>query len=834
MSALTSHAPSISPASGAQTFPLTVTLTDTGDTSGTGPQGNTGIWYTTDGSTPVPGRRNREEVDSGGEHRASGAGTVKAVGMWGAQNQPRSYASGYGYIPSAVLSATYTAGGGGTTYNVDSTMAQSTVQSTINTAAAATGSTVQFAGGTYSNLTGTLTTPCTNGVIYQGTAITEPNEANVPAVIFNGPSQTTYTLTVPSNGTGNSSFTSGCQFKYLEFSGQHGGIFIHYPSSGINIQYDYFTLNDGAYAGGPGTAANQNIHVDGNCPSSGSGNLCGPSLGVSWLQVDSNVFYNQCATIRAHPNVDSQALCSGVWTFGYSNHEKFTNNIVDLIEEGFKWQEVYYQITNVTNNLDVENNRMLGQSRILTENQQATNGTAIFSHNAHYAPYNPGLYTFEDSLPGNGGFQVNDNVYEAGVFQVYGHYGYGLEIWGANATGQQNLFQGANTGFSPGACGAGFFCQGWGVIMGPGNTSQSWTNNYFSGTDVWNGNSNAPLNLAFQKEDGGAIPGPTLTPNTVVQTSTTLATTTPVISPNGGSFAGPVTVTLSDPDSAIRNLSIFYTTDGSTPAPFVIGGSAGTSQVYTAPFVVPLGTTVKAIAQWGIGANQGISFPSFGWVPSSVTAQTYSSGGTITLQTVTVSAPGGGPSVQVGSTLQLSATCNYSDGSTTPCNTLDIHGNVVTAWTPSNGNLTVNSSGLVTGQAIGTTTVTATVTGGTVSSPGLTVTVSASPLTLTSLTVATTGGVSSIMAASNNQLIATCHYNDGSSDDCTLIDGHGNDAGNFLSSNPASATVVSSTGLVTGVAAGSTNLTATVTPAPSMLGTEPPECNRLDQQRGDQ
>ncbi len=48
-----SVAPTISPSAGSQTFPLTVTLTDPGYTSGAQPLGNTSIYYTTDGSTPT-------------------------------------------------------------------------------------------------------------------------------------------------------------------------------------------------------------------------------------------------------------------------------------------------------------------------------------------------------------------------------------------------------------------------------------------------------------------------------------------------------------------------------------------------------------------------------------------------------------------------------------------------------------------------------------------------------------------------------------------------------------------------------------------------------------
>ena len=110
VSAVTSVAPTISPSGGAQTFPLTVTLTDKGNTSGAGPQGNTGIWYTTDGSNPVPGNGTAKYLASGGTFTLSAAATVKAVGMWGALNQPTSYPSGYGFVPSSVVTASFASG----------------------------------------------------------------------------------------------------------------------------------------------------------------------------------------------------------------------------------------------------------------------------------------------------------------------------------------------------------------------------------------------------------------------------------------------------------------------------------------------------------------------------------------------------------------------------------------------------------------------------------------------------------------------------------------------------------------------------------------------------
>ena len=103
--AQTSVAPTISPASGSFTGSQTVTFTASGSNRDT----NTGIWYTTDGSTPVPGSGTAQYIQSGGSVTVT-TNTVKAVGMWGAQNQPYSYPSGYGYVPSAVVTANYTSG----------------------------------------------------------------------------------------------------------------------------------------------------------------------------------------------------------------------------------------------------------------------------------------------------------------------------------------------------------------------------------------------------------------------------------------------------------------------------------------------------------------------------------------------------------------------------------------------------------------------------------------------------------------------------------------------------------------------------------------------------
>jgi len=119
----TSAAPSI-PASQSFGSSMTVTLS----TTGTNRDINTTDWCTTDGSTPVVGG---SAVSSGntaqpywtsvaaglapttitlGTITITSTTTVKCIGMWGAPNQPYAYPSGYSYVPSAVVSATYTGG----------------------------------------------------------------------------------------------------------------------------------------------------------------------------------------------------------------------------------------------------------------------------------------------------------------------------------------------------------------------------------------------------------------------------------------------------------------------------------------------------------------------------------------------------------------------------------------------------------------------------------------------------------------------------------------------------------------------------------------------------
>jgi hypothetical protein len=143
----------------------------------------------------------------------------------------------------------------------------------------------------------------------------------------------------------------------------------------------------------------------------------------------------------------------------------------------------------------------------------------------------------------------------------------------------------------------------------------------------------------------------------------------------------------------------------------------------------------------------------------------------------------------------------------------DLYGDAVSSWASNNTpvmtiqNVGAATPGLASAVSAGTAQAQATIDGSRVSNPW-TVTVSPVPLTLTGITLATTGGATGIFLGQTNQLIATCLYSDGSTTTCNTTDSDGNVASSYASSSTGHATVNTTSGLVTGVGAGSTNLTA--------------------------
>jgi hypothetical protein len=164
-----------------------------------------------------------------------------------------------------------------------------------------------------------------------------------------------------------------------------------------------------------------------------------------------------------------------------------------------------------------------------------------------------------------------------------------------------------------------------------------------------------------------------------------------------------------------------------------------------------------------------------------------------TLISIVVS-PATPPSLTVGSTQQFTATGNYSDGSTKNIT------NQVTWESTSPGIATITSGGLVNGIAAGSTTIIAALY--LVSSTPVNLTVgSGSMVMLTSIAV-TPGNPYNLSVGSTQQFTATGTYSDGSTEDITsAVTWNSSDTG---------VAIISPNGLATGVADGSTDITASL------------------------
>lgn len=146
--------------------------------------------------------------------------------------------------------------------------------------------------------------------------------------------------------------------------------------------------------------------------------------------------------------------------------------------------------------------------------------------------------------------------------------------------------------------------------------------------------------------------------------------------------------------------------------------------------------------------------------------------------------------IATGVKQQLTATATYSDGTTRDVST-------TSAWTsatPASASVGA-STGLATGVAPGTAAISAAF-GGKTASANLIV----GPVALTALAVTPQGPV--VPSGATRQLAVTATYSDASTADVTATSA-------FVSATPASATVAAH-GLVTGVAAGSSIVTASV------------------------
>lgn len=263
-------------------------------------------------------------------------------------------------------------------------------------------------------------------------------------------------------------------------------------------------------------------------------------------------------------------------------------------------------------------------------------------------------------------------------------------------------------------------------------------------------------------------------------------------------------------------LSVFVLCTGCTAAVDFQGKTLKAISLSPDTASVPTGATEQftATATYSDGSTAVVTSAA-NWRSSNATAATVSSSGvavgvnagsttvtaaigaisgaaalSVTSKTVTaISISPSTASIAAGATEQFKAMATYSDGSTASVTT-------TANWTSSSQAVaTINSSGVATGIAAGSTTVTASV-GGVSGTAALSV--AAETVTVTA--VAVSPATASVASGQTQQFTATATYSDGSTANVTS-------SATWTSASTSVATI-SAGGLVTGVASGSTIVTA--------------------------
>jgi len=468
---------------------------------------------------------------------------------------------------------------------VSSGMTTGELQSAISSAPP--GATVSFAPGIYS-ITSALAIPCNTGLTFTGPQVT-------PATAILASSSPSFTIFNLLNCT-------SIRIEYLHFANSPGIWVNNADNSGITISHNQFTnLQAAAGVFFAGYLAHEVV----------GGRLQNT---LSDVLIDHNTFGDP-GSCRAEfaSYEDLGGNCAGVLVnVGEARNITIEYNNFIHVEQGIHFLQLLTDwkpgVTNsVCVSCTVAYNYVVNYHRIGVEVQTSSpTNPFVFSHNAVVDPILSYHGTFATSFACCGssfltaengpapGLIFDDNVMIATETQpptLGGCPPYGVEFWGNGSQGTNSLVEGN-------------FCNGY--VWGYGKSPWAIKHNYICG--------------AFHK--GGYIERqqqqtdpPVQSDNVTTPTCSEVASHAPTISPAGGSFAGSQVVTLADPG---LNTGIWYTLDGSTPAP-----GSGTARYYTGPFPIAQTTTVKAVGMWG-APNQPLHYPSgYGYVPSSVVSASF-------------------------------------------------------------------------------------------------------------------------------------------------------------------------------------------------------------------
>jgi hypothetical protein len=483
------------------------------------------------------------------------------------------------------------------TYSISAGASASTIQSTINTAAAAPGgNTVSFAAGSYS-ITQAINIPCP----------ASPLTISGPVVPYSNPSAYTATLNGPVAGNWGFSIDSCATAVTIEYLNWNGGepsaggggfLYVSPAVSNLTVTNNYIYGNQANVNSGDENDSLIWFDGDDSDPVSNYDNNDTVSWNIFGHTNDGTASNADCGAISALYTYQGGTYdavggyCAAIALHSSTNNFTVSNNIIHYQEEGFKLyeggsvasQEFY------DDNLNFTYNDVAFIHRISVEGQQTGNPTQNFNNNDIHDQVNPAWGSWGFSLPETGTNNCQNNVLIANLI-VSGNTTAGpgsVEFWGDGSC-SNNLVQGY-----------------WGAAM-----------QYGFGGSPWSMSNNIIQQLAnngyINNEENITCCYPVQTGNIETQQLSTVTSATPTISVTTGE-SDSVTVTLTDTGAttggvgAQGNTTIYYTTNGTTPttSSTVCNPTPGST---SCSFTPPAGsTTVKAIGMWG-AINQPKSYP---------------------------------------------------------------------------------------------------------------------------------------------------------------------------------------------------------------------------------